>query len=183
MSAANKSGKGNSSPRGANHLSAPSGGGPEGSPNSGPVHVRSAAFGIVTRVTSSSDLAGFGLVGIGTDLVDIDRFRRVMRRQPSMAARLFTDDERAYAERAADPSPRLAARFAAKEATLKALGLGLGAMRMSEIEVVRADGGQPGLRLLAGADTTARDQGVSRWLVTLSHTDRLAQATVVALAR
>ena len=143
----------------------------------------SAALGIVTRVTASSDLAGFGLVGIGTDLVDIDRFRRVMRRQPSMAARLFTDDERAYAERAADPSPRLAARFAAKEATLKALGLGLGGMRMSEIEVVRADGGQPGLRLHAGADTTARDQGVSRWLVTLSHTDRLAQATVVALAR
>ena len=67
-----------------------------------------------------------GVVGIGTDLVDIDRFRMVLRRRPSVADRLFTTGERTYAERAADPAARLAARFAAKEATLKALGYGLG---------------------------------------------------------
>ena len=132
---------------------------------------------------ASSHLGGFGLVGIGTDLVDIDRFRRVMRRRPSVAARLFTEHELAYAGRAADPSARLAARFAAKEATLKSLGLGLGGMRMSEIEVVRAEGGQPGLLLHGDASTTASARGVARWLLTISHTDRIAQATVVALAR
>ena len=122
-------------------------------------------------------------MGIGTDLVDVDRFRTVLRRRPSVAERLFTADERAYAQRAVDPAARLAARFAAKEAALKALGYGLGGMRMADIEVIRDDDGRPELLLHGDARSRAATRGVGRWLVSLSHTDHLAQATVVALAR
>ena len=131
----------------------------------------------------ASDLADSGVVGIGTDLVDVDRFRTVLLRRPSVADRLFTAGERTYAQRAVDPAARLAARFAAKEAALKALGYGLGGMRMAEIEVVRDDDGHPEIRLHGAARSIAATHGVGRWLVSLSHTDHLAQATVVALAR
>jgi holo-[acyl-carrier protein] synthase len=121
------------------------------------------------------------VLGIGIDLVDVDRFREVLARTPGMTDRLFTADELAYAQRALDPAPRLAARFAAKEATLKSLGLGLGGMRMAEIEVRRHDDGHPELVLHGDAAAVADQRGVARWLVTLSHTELLAQATVVAL--
>ena len=144
----------------------------------------SQCLGIVAGVKEgASGLADAGVVGIGTDLVDIDRFRTVLRRRPSVAERLFTADERTYAQRAVDPAARLAARFAAKEAALKALGYGLGGMRMADIEVVRDDDGRPDLVLHGEARSRAAGHGVGRWLVSLSHTDHLAQATVVALAR
>ena len=130
-----------------------------------------------------SDLSDSAVVGIGTDLVDVDRFRTVLQRRPSVAERLFTTDERSYAHRAVDPAARLAARFAAKEAALKALGYGLGGMRMVDIEVVRDADGRPELVLHGDARSRAATHGVGRWLVSLSHTDHLAQATVVALAR
>ncbi len=123
------------------------------------------------------------MLGIGTDLVDIDRFREVLRRTPGLIDRLFRADELAYANQAGDPVPRLAARFAAKEATLKSMGCGLGAMRLRDIEVLHHDDGHPELRLHAGAGHQAEVFGAARFAVTLSHTDQLAQAVVVALAR
>ena len=121
------------------------------------------------------------MLGIGTDLVDIDRFRTVLDRTPGLVERLFRPEEQAYAARADDPTARLAVRFAAKEATLKAMGVGLGAMKMSDIEVVRHDDGHPELVLHDSAAAAAREFGAARFLVTLSHTDHLAQAVVVAL--
>jgi holo-[acyl-carrier protein] synthase len=121
------------------------------------------------------------MIGIGTDLVDIDRFRGVLQRTPGVADRMFRDEERAYAEKAPDPAARLAARFAAKEATLKSLGLGLGGMALSDIEVVKHDDGRPELRLHGAAAEVAEAAGAKRFLLTISHTDHLAQATVVAL--
>ena len=122
------------------------------------------------------------MLGIGTDLVDIDRFREVLTRTPSVAERMFRPGERAYAEQANDPAARLAARFAAKEATLKSLGLGLGGMNLADIEVVKHEDGRPELRLHGAAATVAAEAGAARFLLTISHTDTLAQATVVALA-
>lgn len=122
------------------------------------------------------------MIGIGTDLVDVDRFREVLARTPTIVDRLFTDGERTYAQSASDPAERLAVRFAAKEATLKALGLGLGAMNFADIEVVRHDDGHPELVLHRDAVAVARQNGVGRWLVTLSHTDHVAQAVVIAMA-
>lgn len=123
------------------------------------------------------------VVGIGTDIVDIDRFRDVIHRTPGLVDRLFTAGERDYASARRDPTERLAARFAAKEAVLKALGLGLGAMRFADIEVVRAESGQPSIDLAGSASAVAAERGVSGWMISLSHTDTLAQAFVVALGR
>lgn len=122
------------------------------------------------------------MLGIGTDLVDIDRFRAVLDRTPGMVERLFRAGEQEYAAKAGDPTPRLAARFAAKEATLKAMGCGLGSMKLVDIEVVRHDDGHPELRLHDTARVRADALGAARFLVSLSHTDHLAQAVVVALA-
>jgi holo-[acyl-carrier protein] synthase len=122
------------------------------------------------------------MIGVGVDLVEVPRFREVIARTPSMVQRLFTEHEQAYANGQRDPAPRLAVRFAAKEAALKSLGLGLGGMPMNAIEVVRdAGSGRPALRLHGRALEVARSHGVTQWQVSLSHTDLMAQATVIAL--
>ena len=122
------------------------------------------------------------MIGVGVDLVEIDRFRTVLARTPTMAARLFTDAEQAYARRQVDPTARLAARFAAKEAALKCLGLGLGGMPLGDIEVVRDDDtGRPELVLHRRAAEVASRHGVREWRLSLSHTEHIAQATAVAL--
>lgn len=122
------------------------------------------------------------MIGIGVDLVEVPRFREVIARTPAMVQRVFTETEVAYANGQHDPAPRLAVRFAAKEAVLKSLGLGLGGMPMNDIEVVRDEkSGRPSLRLRGRALEVADAHGVREWKVSLSHTDLMAQAMVVAL--
>ncbi|MBU6233611.1 MAG: holo-ACP synthase [Acidobacteria bacterium] len=117
------------------------------------------------------------VVGVGLDLVDVDRFARVMERRPRLVSRVFRSDE------AMNRSPEgLAARFAVKEAVLKSLGVGLGSVRLSDIETVRASSGQPRLVLHGTAAELAAERGVTSWQISLSHTDRTAGAVVVALA-
>ena len=117
------------------------------------------------------------VAGVGVDAVDVDRFRRVLDRRPAIADRLFTDGERADG---GGDAQRLAARFAAKEATMKALGCGIGSFGWQDVEVVRARSGAPSLRLAAAAADLARRQRVARWHLSLTHTDRVAIAMVVA---
>jgi len=121
------------------------------------------------------------VIGIGTDLVEIPRFRQVIGRTPGIVERVFHEEERAYVAALADPTQSLAVRFAAKEAVMKALGVGIGGVAMRDIEVVRADSGEPSLRLHGSAAALAAERGVARWLLTLTHTDSLAQAIAVAL--
>ncbi len=121
------------------------------------------------------------MIGIGVDAVEVDRFRRVLARTPRLAERLFTDDERAYGARFADPAPRLAARFAAKEAVMKALGVGLGAFAFRDVEVIKAPSGAPSLRLTGRAADLAARRGVTSWHVSLSHSGLVAEAVAVAL--
>jgi holo-[acyl-carrier protein] synthase len=121
------------------------------------------------------------VIGLGIDAVDIDRFRTVLARRPNMAERLFTEGERAYAAKLADPAPSLAARFAAKEAVMKALGVGIGAFAFTDVEVVRAPSGQPSLSVRGGAAALAGRRGVRRWHVSLTHTSTLAEAVVAAM--
>jgi holo-[acyl-carrier protein] synthase len=78
--------------------------------------------------------------GLGLDLLEIDRLERALERRPGLAERLFTDGERAYAAARRRPAQHLAARFCAKEAVAKALGLEAWSWR--DIEVV-SDGGKP----------------------------------------
>ena len=121
------------------------------------------------------------MIGIGIDAVDVERFRQTLRRTPRLADRVFTDGERAYASAQRDPTQRLAARFAAKEAVLKALSVGLGAADLREIEVVRQPNGSPALVLTGRAQSLADALGVMRWHLSLTHTDIVAQAVAVAL--
>ncbi len=121
------------------------------------------------------------MIGLGIDAVDIGRFRTVLARRPAMAERLFTAGERAYAAGQVDPAPSLAARFAAKEAVMKALGVGIGAFRFTDVEVVRLAGGQPVLCVHGAAADLASEQGVGKWFVSLTHTSSLAEAVVAAL--
>jgi holo-[acyl-carrier protein] synthase len=123
------------------------------------------------------------VVGVGVDAVDLDRFREVLARRARLAARVFTEGERADAAASADPVPRLAARFAAKEAVMKALGVGLGAFALADVEVVRGDEGVPSLVLHGSAAERARAAGVARWHLSLSHSGLVALAMVVAAGR
>lgn len=117
---------------------------------------------------------------IGTDVVDLDRFRLALRRTPSMVERVFTEGERAYALRKRDPTERLAARFAVKEATMKALGVGLGAFRFHDVEVVKARSGEPSLSLSGRAVDLAARRGITSWKVSITHSDLIALAVVIA---
>jgi holo-[acyl-carrier protein] synthase len=125
------------------------------------------------------------LVGIGVDTVDVARFRRILARRPGFAARFFTDAEQADARRSPDPTESLAARFAAKEAVMKALGTGLGGFALTEVEVRRAGGdgagrGVPSLVLHGGAAALADRHGAGPLHLSLSHTTGVAIAFVVA---
>ncbi len=120
------------------------------------------------------------VIGIGIDAVDVERFRRVLERRPRLAERVFTDRERADMANRHDPVPGLAARFAAKEATMKALGIGIGSIRFSEVGVVRATSGAPSLELIGNAAKRASELGIVELKVSLTHTDTHAGAVVVA---
>jgi holo-[acyl-carrier protein] synthase len=136
------------------------------------------ADGVVTEAAAAPG----PVLGLGTDLVEIDRFRLAMtRRGPRFAERLFSADERAYADRHRDPAPRLAARFAAKEAVMKALGVGLWKFAFRDVEVVRARSGAPSLALRGRAEELAGARGVRAWQLSLSHTDATAIAVAIAV--
>jgi holo-[acyl-carrier protein] synthase len=123
-------------------------------------------------------------VAVGVDVVDLDRFEAVMTRQQSFLDRVFTPDERAYCDKAKAVSvrcQRYAARFAAKEAVMKALGCGLGAYGFHDVAVTRDDdSGEPSLVVQGKAAVLADERGITRWAVSLTHSDIVAIAIVAA---
>jgi holo-[acyl-carrier protein] synthase len=121
------------------------------------------------------------VLGIGVDLVECDRFRLALERRPRIAERLFSDAEREYAYRHKEPVPRLAARFAVKEAVMKAMGVGLWKFALRDVEVTRLPSGQPEVALHDKAAALAQERGVGSWLLTITHTDSMAMAVAVAL--
>ncbi len=124
--------------------------------------------------------SGGGIRGIGIDLVDIPRMRAVIERwQERFLRRVFTEGEIEYCRARRDPVPHFAARFAAKEAALKALGTGLRfGVRWRELEVRRRRGEAPALVLTGRARQLARARG-GRLLVTLTHDGDYAMAQAV----
>ena len=111
-------------------------------------------------------------LGVGIDLIEIERVERALERRPRLAERLFTDAELAYARDRARPGRHLAARFAAKEAVIKALGQGL---PMRQIEVV--SGEPPQLRLHGRAAEVAGDAEIA---ISLTHSQDSAAAIAIA---
>jgi holo-[acyl-carrier protein] synthase len=112
---------------------------------------------------------------IGLDLLEIARLERALQRRPKLAERLFTEDERAYAAARGRPGQHLAARFCAKEAVAKALGLTVWSFR--DIEVISTDGA-PLIALSGAAARRAAELGV-QVRVSLTHTDREAGAVAI----
>jgi len=112
---------------------------------------------------------------IGIDLLEIDRLERALERRPRLALRLFTAQERAYAQTRGRPAQHLAARFAAKEAVFKALGLEL--LHPLEIEVA-GGGARPSVILHGSARDRAQELGVSVE-ISLTHSRRTAAAVAI----
>ena len=115
--------------------------------------------------------------GIGIDVVEIARLEQALERRPRLRERIFSAGEIEYANRHRRPALRLAARFAAKEAALKALGIG--GLRLHEVEVVGCDAGAPRLELHGEAAAAASRERVEL-AVSLSHEREVAVAVVMA---
>ena len=113
---------------------------------------------------------------VGIDLLEIERFERALERTPRLAERLFTAAERAYADSRGRPGQHLAARFCAKEAVAKALGIE--SWNFHEVEVI-GTGGPPRIRLSGSAAARAAELGV-QVEVSLTHTGRDAAAVAIA---
>jgi holo-[acyl-carrier protein] synthase len=119
------------------------------------------------------------IVGLGVDLADIERVASLLARYPRFAERCFTDHERAYADRFANPARRYAARFAGKEAVMKSLGTGYRQIRWTDVEIT--GGGRPTVRLFRTAERRAQMLAVSEVLVTITHTNTSALVMAVAV--
>ncbi len=125
-----------------------------------------------------------GCPGLGVDLVEVERFRSSLEHGgPAFRDRLFTAAEQAECEARPDPAPHYAARFAVKEAAMKALGTGWsGGLAFTDFEVHSDGRSAPGLQLRGRAAERAREAGILAWRVSLSHTRALAVAVVLAVA-
>ena len=115
-------------------------------------------------------------VGIGIDIVDVPRFEKVLARRPKIVDRLFTEGEKLDTKLRPQ---RLAARFAAKEAVMKACGVGVGSTGWKTIEVKKMRSGAPMVVLHGSAQDLADRVGIKHMHITLTHTDMSAAAFVV----
>jgi holo-[acyl-carrier protein] synthase len=121
------------------------------------------------------------ILGIGSDLAQVERIRKsIAQYGDRFLTRVYTDRERAYALSKANAAERFAARFAAKEAGMKAIGTGWrGGITWKDFEVVNGASGQPTLRLSGVALQTAAKLGVERISISLTHTAETAFAVVI----
>jgi holo-[acyl-carrier protein] synthase len=119
------------------------------------------------------------IVGVGIDVVPVERFAEALERTPSLAARLFTPTELLTDSGATRSAESLAARFAAKEALAKAIGGG-GGMLWTDAEISTDEAGRPLLAVSGTVAERADRLGVQHWHVSLSHDGGIASATVIA---
>lgn len=118
--------------------------------------------------------------GIGVDMLEIARMERVIKRRPSFLKRVFTDGERAYCDSCARPAEHYAARFAAREAVLKALGTGFSeGIGFKDVSVTNDEWGKPIAVLSGRAAEVAAERGVQEVALSLSHTRDVAVANAV----
>ena len=122
------------------------------------------------------------IIGHGVDMVETARIERLLGDHPErFLERVFTPGEQRDSQSSKRQHEHLAARFAAKEAALKALGTGWSqGIGWTDIEVVRAENGKPTLRVSGRAAQIAEGMGIARWHVSLSHTAETAIASVIA---
>jgi holo-[acyl-carrier protein] synthase len=121
------------------------------------------------------------VIGIGVDLVECARIQHSLDRfGDRFLHRVFTDGEIKYSTSMKFPARHLAARFAAKEAVSKAFGTGIGkAMGWRDIDVQKKPSGEPFLIFSGSAEKLAKERGVTKAFITLSHTEHHAVASIV----
>ena len=123
-----------------------------------------------------------GAVGLGVDIVEIERMKRILERTPSFARRVFSCEECCYCDATASPEAHYATRFAAKEAVVKALGTGFSrGIGVRDIEVKRSSKGRPYVVLSGRAKQIAREMGVRELPISLSYTHTDAVACALAI--
>jgi holo-[acyl-carrier protein] synthase len=123
------------------------------------------------------------IVGMGIDLAEVPRIANMVKRWGDrFTRRVFTDGEREYALSRGNAASHLAARFAAKEAVLKAFGTGLGSrMRWTDVEIVKERSGRPLVELHGEVAALAERRGLSDLDVSVAHSEGLAVAHAVAV--
>ena len=128
-----------------------------------------------------SSLLDFMIIGIGIDLVEVGRIEKAMARwDGAFERRVFTEQELVYCMDKKRPAEHLAARFAAKEAVMKAFGTGLsGGVTWKDAQVVRDEKGKPGFVLTGRLNELAMKMGVGEAMLSLSHDKSYAVAQVV----
>ena len=120
------------------------------------------------------------ILGIGVDVVEVDRIRTLLESRPGFRDRVFTSGEIVDCQTEADPAPCFAARWAAREAATKALG-GVPGLGWQEIAVTRGPDGDPHLTLDGKARLRAEELGAADVLVSLSHEKSVAAAFCIAV--
>jgi holo-[acyl-carrier protein] synthase len=120
------------------------------------------------------------IVGLGVDICEIARMERAISRHDTFRDRVFTPEEIAYCDSKARPAESYAGRFAAREATIKALG-GYRGRRWQDISVTRHPSGAPSIRLDGNAKRRADALGVTEVLITFTHEKTSAVAFAVAV--
>ncbi|SDO99214.1 holo-[acyl-carrier protein] synthase [Nakamurella panacisegetis] len=123
---------------------------------------------------------GHLVIGVGIDVVAVDRFAETLRRTPSLARRLFAPDELITVSGSPRRPVSLAGRFAVKEAVAKALGVPRG-MEWHDCTVRSEDSGRPVLVVTGTVQAAAAELGVTEWRLSLSHDAGIAAAVVLAL--
>lgn len=113
------------------------------------------------------------IVGIGVDLVDVARFETAIANTPKLKDRLFTEGEKSL------NSYSLAARFAAKEALMKAVGKAKG-LSFQEVQIIKDEYGKPSFELSGQSEKTVLDRGIANLHLSLSHDGQMAIAYVIA---
>lgn len=121
------------------------------------------------------------IVGVGIDLIETERIEAALERHGArFLRRVFTDEEQAVCARRRQRTLCLAARFAAKEAVMKALGCGWGPVGWRDIEIERDVSGKPRVRLEGAAARVAKETGVDTIHISLTHIEATAAAYAVA---
>lgn len=124
------------------------------------------------------------VIGVGIDIIELSEVQATVLERPRMPGRVFTRSELAYCRGKARPVEHLAARFAAKEATFKALGTGwTGRVRWHDAEVIATAGQQPELVVRGALAKRARLLGATEFRLSLTHSGNYAAALVVISAR
>jgi holo-[acyl-carrier protein] synthase len=121
------------------------------------------------------------IISIGIDIIEVERIRQTLRRTPRFGERVFTETERTYClGRGVNAAQHYAARFAAKEATLKALKTGWsGGIAWHDIEILSEDSGAPYVKLTNRTLEVYKESGANAIHLSISHTSQLAVAQVI----